>query len=97
MSDCRRFRLASSAGKHSQTPYPSAKPTIRPIAISSIEIDLARLRESESLLANLVAIRHRLFTALDVAEEYGDSAMVCRVIARQGRMSLQSRARATRA
>ncbi|PWT86437.1 MAG: hypothetical protein C5B58_01415 [Acidobacteria bacterium] len=50
------------------------------IAGPDIEIDLDRLRESESqsLLANLVAARHRLFASLDVAEECGDSNMVCR-------------------
>jgi hypothetical protein len=44
-------------------------------------MDLDRLRdtESQSLLANLVSIRHRLFASLDVAEECGDSNMVCRV------------------
>jgi len=53
------------------------------IAGPDTEIDLDRLRESESqsLLANLVAVRHRLFASLDVAEECGDSAMVCRVTA----------------
>ena len=45
------------------------------------DIDLDRLKESESqsLLANLVAVRHRLLATLDVAEEFGDSALVCRV------------------
>jgi transposase-like protein len=45
------------------------------------DIDLSRLRESESqsLLANLVALRHRLFAALDVAEEAGDGFMFTRV------------------
>jgi hypothetical protein len=40
---------------------------------------LLRENESQSLLANLVALRHRLFASLDVAEEAGDSAMVARV------------------
>jgi hypothetical protein len=53
------------------------------IAGPDTDIDLGHLRESESqsLLANLVAIRHRLFASLDVAEECGDSNMVCRVTA----------------
>jgi len=53
------------------------------IAGPDIDIDLDKLKESESqsLLANLVALRHRLFASLDVAEECGDSNMVCRVTA----------------
>src|SRR5262249_47499408 len=52
------------------------------IAGPNIELDLDKLKETESqsLLANLVAL-HRLFASLDVAEECGDSAMVCRVTA----------------
>jgi transposase-like protein len=46
-----------------------------------VEIDLDKLRETESqsLLANLVALRHRLFAALDAAEENGDGFMLTRV------------------
>jgi hypothetical protein len=53
------------------------------IAGPEIDLDLDRLHETESqsLLANLVALRHRLFASLDVAEECGDSNMVCRVTA----------------
>jgi hypothetical protein len=53
------------------------------IAGPDIDLDLDRLHETESqsLLANLVALRHRLFASLDVAEECGDSNMVCRVTA----------------
>jgi hypothetical protein len=53
------------------------------IAGPDTDIDIDRLKESESqsLLANLVALRHRLFASLDVAEECGDSNMVCRVTA----------------
>jgi hypothetical protein len=51
------------------------------LAGPDIEIDLDQLRESESqsLLANLVALRHRLFAALDAAEEYNDAGMLTRV------------------
>jgi hypothetical protein len=44
------------------------------IAGPDLAIDLDRLRETESqsLLANLVTLRHRLFGALDVAEASGD-------------------------
>ncbi|MGV3553201.1 hypothetical protein [Rhizobium sp.] len=52
------------------------------IAGPAIELDLDRLRETESqsLLANLVAVRQRLFASLDAAEEHGDSHMVGRVV-----------------
>lgn len=51
------------------------------VAGPAVEIDLDHLRETESqsLLANLVALRQRLFAGLDVAEESGDSAMVARI------------------
>jgi transposase-like protein len=53
------------------------------IAGPDLDIDLDKLKEAESqsLLAHLVALRHRLFASLDVAEECGDSNMVCRVTA----------------
>jgi hypothetical protein len=35
--------------------------------------------ESQSWLANLVALRHRLFASLDVAEEVGDGAMISKL------------------
>jgi hypothetical protein len=46
-----------------------------------LDIDLDRLRENESqsLLANLIAIRRRLFVGLDVAEESNDGNMLSRV------------------
>ena len=45
------------------------------------DIDLDRLKETESqsLLANLIAIRHRLFAALDSAEDAADTTTVTRV------------------
>jgi hypothetical protein len=52
------------------------------IAGPSIEgVDLDRLRETESqsLLMNLVSLRHRLFANLDVAEGAGDGNMISRV------------------
>src|SRR5882672_2203205 len=44
------------------------------IAGPDLSIDLDKLRdtESQSLLANLVALRGRLFSILDIAEEAGD-------------------------
>jgi hypothetical protein len=51
------------------------------IAGPDLDIDLDRLRETESqsLLANLVALRGRLFQILDVAEEGGDGNMLSRI------------------
>ncbi|MBR1156584.1 hypothetical protein [Bradyrhizobium sp. JYMT SZCCT0428] len=45
----------------------------------SIDLDKLRETESQSLLANLVNLRGRLFSALDVGEENGDANMVARV------------------
>lgn len=44
-------------------------------------MDLDRLRETESqsLLSNIVALRHRLFAMMDAAEEVGDTAAAGRV------------------
>jgi hypothetical protein len=47
----------------------------------SIDLDKLRETESQSLLANLIALRQRLFAALDTAEEYHDAAMLTRVSA----------------
>jgi hypothetical protein len=46
------------------------------------EIDLDQLceAESQSWLADLVALRHRLFASLDTAEECGDGAMISRTL-----------------
>lgn len=51
------------------------------IAGPDLDIDLDRLRETESqsLLSNLIAIRRRLFSALDVSEEHGDMHLVPRI------------------
>jgi hypothetical protein len=79
----RRYDLSTdSIYRHKKAHLP---PQLRAklIAGPDCDLDLDRLRESESqsLLANLVALRHRLFASLDVAEECGDSNMVCRVTA----------------
>src|SRR5262249_18445908 len=52
------------------------------IAGPDLDIDLNKLKETESqsLLANLVAIRHRLFATLDTAEECGDGNMISRIV-----------------
>src|SRR5258705_12249451 len=51
------------------------------IAGPDLDIDFDKLRatESQSLLANLVNLRGRLFSALDVGEEHGDANMVARI------------------
>jgi hypothetical protein len=51
------------------------------LAGPDLPIDLDRLRETESqsLLANLVSLRNRLFSSFDVAEEHGDTHMVARI------------------
>jgi hypothetical protein len=77
----RRYDVSSdSVQRHAKNHLP---PQLRAklIAGPDIDIDLGRLKETESqsLLAHLVALRHRLFASLDVAEECGDSNMVCRV------------------
>jgi hypothetical protein len=49
--------------------------------IEGLDLDRLRETESQSLLANLIAIRRRLFASLDLAEEYGDAHMVKRYLA----------------
>jgi hypothetical protein len=77
----RRYKLGTdSLYRHSKAHLP---PQLRAqlVAGPSIEgLDLDRLKESESqsLLSNLIAIRRRLFAALDTAEEFMDGGMVTR-------------------
>jgi hypothetical protein len=47
--------------------------------LEGIDLDKLKETESQSLLANLVSLRHRLFASLDIAEEFGDAGMVTRV------------------
>jgi hypothetical protein len=51
------------------------------IAGPDLDIDLDKLRETESqsLLVNIISVRGRLFSALDVGEEAGDVNLVARV------------------
>jgi hypothetical protein len=77
----RRYAVGSdSLYRHSRNHLP-AQLRAKLIAGPNLEIDLDKLRESESqsLLANLVALRHRLFASLDVAEEAGDGNMLSRI------------------
>jgi transposase-like protein len=92
----RRYDLGVDSIYRHRRAHLTAQLRAKLIAGPDIEIDLARLRESESqsLLANLVALRHRLFASLDVAEECGDSNIVCRVTGQpraDGRASRRSR------
>src|SRR5215204_1817549 len=77
----RRYRVgADSLYRHRKAHLP---PQLRAALLAGpdVEIDLDKLRdtESQSLLANLVAIRRRLFASLDTAEECGDGNMISRV------------------
>jgi transposase-like protein len=47
--------------------------------LEAVDLDRLKETESESLLAHLVALRHRLFAALDTAEEFNDAGMLTRV------------------
>jgi hypothetical protein len=46
---------------------------------TSIDLDKLRETESQSLLANLIALRNRLFALFDYAEEQGDTHLLTRV------------------
>jgi hypothetical protein len=76
-----RYRVTrDSLYRHQKNHLP---PQLRAQLLSGpdLSIDLDRLRETESqsLLANLVNLRGRLFSSLDVAEEAGDGNMLARV------------------
>ena len=77
----RRYAVSTDSLYRHRKAHLPAQLRAKLIAGPDIALDLDRLRENESqsLLANLVALRHRLFASLDVAEEAGDSAMVARV------------------
>src|SRR5262245_31244727 len=77
----RRYDLGTDSIYRHRANHLPATVRAKLLAGPEIEIDLDQLRESESqsLLANLVALRHRLFASLDVAEECGDANMVSRI------------------
>jgi hypothetical protein len=69
---------ADSLARHARNHLP---PQLRAQLIAGPDldgVDLPRLRETESqsLLLHLVSLRHRLFAALDTAEEFGDGHML---------------------
>lgn len=78
----KRYKLGRDAlYRHAKNHLP-AQLRAKLLAGPSIEgLDLDRLKETESqsLLANLVALRHRLFATLDTAEAAGDGNMLSRV------------------
>jgi hypothetical protein len=78
----RRYKLGTdSIYRHSRNHLPvqlRAKLIAGP-SIEGVDLDKLRETESQSLLANLIAIRRRLFASLDVAEEHGDGNMISRV------------------
>jgi transposase-like protein len=76
----RRYKISTdSLYRHSKAHLP---PQLRAqlVAGPDLDIDLDKLKETESqsLLAHLIAIRQRLFAALDTAEEFMDGGMVTR-------------------
>lgn len=77
----RRYKLGErSLYRHAASHLP---PQLRAklLAGPDLAIDLDKLRDSEgqSWLAHLIAIRHRLFASLDVAEEAGDINALTRI------------------
>src|SRR5215468_10622328 len=78
----RRFKLGTdSVYRHGRNHLP---PQLRAAVLAGpdlegVDLDKLKQTESQSLLGNLVALRHRLFAALDAAEEYNDAGMLTRV------------------
>jgi hypothetical protein len=68
---------ADALARHARNHLP-AQLRAKLIAGPDLDVDLARLRETESqsLLVHLVSLRHRLFASLDTAEEHGDGHML---------------------
>lgn len=78
----KRYGLSRDAlYRHRQNHLP---PTLRAklLAGPNLDLDLDQLREqeSQSLLAHLVALRHRIFAHLDTAEEVGDNFAAARAV-----------------
>jgi len=77
----KRYKLHGDALKRHRTNHLPPQLRAALIAGPDLDIDLDKLRdtESQSLLANLVALRGRLFSIIDVAEEAGDGNMLSRI------------------
>lgn len=80
----RRYKIGIDAiyrhSKNHMPPQLRARLVCGP-SIENVDLDRLREAESQSLLMNLIALRNRLLSSLDVAEENGDSGMVSRVAA----------------
>ena len=79
----KRFRISSHALYRHAKRHLTAQLRASLLAGPSIEgVDLDKLRDSEgqSLLANLVALRHRLYASLEPAEAAGDGGMIARIV-----------------
>jgi hypothetical protein len=78
----RRYSLGEDAlyrhRKNHLTPALKAKLLAGP-SLEGVDLDRLREVEGQSLLQNLIAIRQRLFAALDFAEEHGDANQTARV------------------
>jgi hypothetical protein len=80
----RRYNIGIDAiyrhAKNHMPPQLRAKLTCGP-SIEGVDLDRLREAESQSLLMNLIGLRNRLLSSLDVAEEAGDANMTARVAA----------------
>ena len=79
----KRYKLSHDAiYRHAKRPH-CLPPQLRAklLAGPRLSVDPDKLKESESqsLLMNLVALRHRLFATLSVAEEAGDGGMIAKL------------------
>ena len=77
----RRYGLHRDALYRHQANHLPPQLRAKLIAGPDLDVDLDKLRETESqsLLVNLVALRGRLFSSLDVAEECRDGTMLARI------------------
>jgi transposase-like protein len=77
----RRYGISTDTLYNHQKSHLSPQLRAKLLAGPDAEIDLDKLMatESQSWLANLVALRHRLFASLDSAEECGDGAMISKL------------------
>src|SRR5262245_29302298 len=78
----KRYGVSSDSLYRHRRAHLSPQLRARLLAGPDTNIDLEALKssESQSLLANLVAIRHRLFATLDTAEECGDGLLFTRTV-----------------
>jgi hypothetical protein len=81
----RQYGLSTDAiYRHINSGHTPAKERAALIAgsdLGGLTVEQLREREGTSLLANLIALRNRLFNALDLGERFGDVGMVARAAA----------------